>query len=213
MAGRRGQYRTWEELTGSERRRGLVVLGGAGVVVIGAVLWVFGGTSTAAAVGAPAPVMAARGTPPSPAATPTATAADSSTATAADSPPAAEPPTATAAELTAFYAATSEYRWGIALAESDVRTAIARNTGRALKPACVSLASRAATASTAALTIPAGDVGAAWTEGLRSFTQASRWCGQLFDGTKIQVSVLLTDTSTALDAADTAWSRLKPTAS
>jgi hypothetical protein len=151
------------------------------VVAVGAVMWIFGGTSTAAPAGAPAPVTVL-----------------------------GQPPVAAAGGLDAFYSATSGYRQDILAAERDVRTAIAQNSGQALQPACALLATRAATASGPAVTVPGGDAGSAWTQGLRAFQQASQWCGELFDGTRIAVPVLLKDTGTSLDSADAAWARLAP---
>jgi hypothetical protein len=180
VASRRREYRTWEELSGSERRRGLVVVGAVGVVAVGAVVWIFGGTSTAAPAGAPAPVTALGQAP------------------------------AAAGGLEAFYTATSGYRRDILAAETDVRTAIARNSGQALQPACALLATRAASASGPAVAVPDGDAGSAWTQGLRAFKQASQWCGELFDGTRIAVPVLLRNTGASLDSADAAWARLAP---
>jgi hypothetical protein len=186
VAGRRREYRTWEEFSASERRRGLLILGGFGVVAVGAVVWVFGGTGAGAGtpVGAPAPALAAAagGTPS---------------------------PSASVPDLSAWYAAIDGYRTDIGAAEADVRKAIADQNGTALKPACALLQTRATAADgDAGVAPPAGDEGTAWTEGLRAFRDAMRSCGQLFDGTQVPPPTLLTETSTALDTADAAWSRL-----
>jgi hypothetical protein len=176
---RRGEYRTWEELSASERRRGLVVLGGAATVAVGFVVWIYGGTVTVTPTGAPSPTTAG--------------------------PAAARTP---AISLAAFDAATASARQGVTAAETAVRGAIAQNNGQLLKPACALLADRAAGASGAGVATPAGAAGQAWAQGLRDYQQASHWCGELFDGTQVQVPVLLKNTSTSLDAGDAAWGNL-----
>ncbi|OHV37851.1 MULTISPECIES: hypothetical protein [Pseudofrankia] len=183
MAGRRKEYRTWDELSVSERRRGLTILAGAGVVAVGAVVLVYGGTGGGGTpVGAPPPATVAAA--------------------------AVESPADTGPDLDEWYAAIDGYRKDIGQAEADVRTAIAQANGMALQPACALLETHATAADGAGVAAPAGDAGQAWTDGLRAFTRATRSCAQLFDGTQVPPSTLLTETSTSLDAADTAWARL-----
>jgi hypothetical protein len=188
VAGRRKEYRTWEELSGSERRRGLVILGGAGIVAVGAVVWVFGPTGGGSPAGAPRPVLAAgvAGAPQ-----------------AAGSPPAVGA-TSPAPDLTGWYAAIAGPRGDVTSAEAAVRKAIADLDGMALQPACVLLDSRAVEAQHAGDT-PDAAAGQAWTKGLADYQQAARWCAQLFDGTQLPPETLRTNTTTALDSADTAW--------
>jgi len=187
VAGRRKDYRTWDEFSASERRRGLTILGGAGIVAVGAVVLVYGGT----AAGGGAPV----GAPP-----PAVTGLAGAVVT-----PAA---TVTSPDLDEWYKAIDRHRTDIGLAEADVRKAIAESNGMALQPACVLLNTRTIAADSAGITTPAGDAGQAWAEGLRALKQATQSCAQLFDGTQVAPTVLLTETSTALDAADAAWGRL-----
>ncbi|WP_045876359.1 hypothetical protein [Pseudofrankia sp. DC12] len=193
MAGRGKEYRTWEELSGSERRRGLVILGGAGVIVVGAVVWVFGPTGGGSPDGAPRPVLAAgvAGAP-----------------VAAGSQPAAVT-TSPVPDLTGFYAAIAGPRGDVTSAEAAVRKAIADLDGMALQPACVLLDSRAVDAQHVG-DVPDGDVGQAWTKGLADYQQAARWCAQLFDGTQVAPETLRSNTSSSLDSADTAWASVRP---
>jgi hypothetical protein len=186
VAGRRKDFRTWDELSMSERRRGLTILAGAGVVAVGVVLLVYGGTSgDSTPAGAPPPAISADAAARAPAS-----------------------PAATGPDLDAWYAAIAGFRTDIGQAEAAVRTAIADNNGVALQPACALLGTRASAADGASVSPPAGDAGQAWTAGLSAYRQAAQSCGQLFDGTQIPVPTLLSQTSTSLDAADTAWRRL-----
>ncbi|ONH33602.1 hypothetical protein [Pseudofrankia asymbiotica] len=188
MAGRRKEYRTWDEFSASERRRGLTVLGGAGLVAVVAVVWVYGGTGGGGTpVGAPPPAMSAAAV--------------------------VESPAGTGPDLDEWYAAIDGYRTDIGLAEADVRKAIAEANGVALQPACALLETRAAAAGSAGVAAPAGAVGQAWTDGLSAFRQAAGSCAQLFDGTQVPVSTLLNETSTSLDAADSAWTALSSSSS
>ncbi|MDT3441267.1 MULTISPECIES: hypothetical protein [unclassified Pseudofrankia] len=183
MAGRRKEYRTWDEFSASERRRGLTILGGAGLVAVVAVVGVYGGTGGGGTpVGAPPPAMSA--------------------AAVVESPAGTDP------DLDEWYAAIDGYRKDIGLAEADVRKAIAEANGMALQPACALLETHAAAAGSAGVATPAGDAGQAWTDGLSAFKQATRSCAQLFDGTQVPPTTLLNDTSTSLDAADSAWTGL-----
>ncbi|WP_391530348.1 hypothetical protein [Candidatus Frankia nodulisporulans] len=52
---RRHQYRTWEELSGPERRRGLAILAVVGVAAVTTVYLVVGGGDPQATAGAPSP--------------------------------------------------------------------------------------------------------------------------------------------------------------
>ncbi|MBL7498612.1 hypothetical protein I6A84_03335 [Frankia sp. CNm7] len=185
MAGRRKEYRTWDELSVAERRRGLTVLGGIGLLTVGAVVWLFGDTSATTPRGAPAP--------------PTGAAVVEVAATRDAGP-----------SLDEWYAAIDGHRREIGAAEVDVRRAIADANGVALQPACALLSTQASAADGVAVATPAGEPGEAWSEGLRAFKQATRWCAQLFDGTQIPPPTLLQETTTSLDAADTAWAKLAP---
>jgi hypothetical protein len=55
LSRRRSDYRTWEELTKQERRRGLAVLGAVGACVVTAMVLVVGGGGSDAETGAAAP--------------------------------------------------------------------------------------------------------------------------------------------------------------
>jgi len=187
VAGRRREYRTWEELSTSERRRGLAILGGVGVVAVGAVVWVFGPADDASPMGAPRPVAAE---------------------VVAGSPAAAAATTPTA-DLTAWYASISGPRGDLTAAEASVRQAISELNGMALRPACALLGSRAADAQNAGA-VPDGDAGQAWTKGLTAYQQAAHSCAELFDGTQVAPETLRADTTAALDAADQAWAALEP---
>ncbi len=56
MRRRRKDHRSWDELSGEERRRGLAILGGAGIIAVVAVYLLVGsGTGTQAEAGAPPP--------------------------------------------------------------------------------------------------------------------------------------------------------------
>jgi hypothetical protein len=192
VAGRRKEYRTWEELSGSERRRGVVILGGAGVVAVGAVIWVLGPTDGGSPAGAPPPVLAA-GNAPRDAGSPPAVAATS--------------PQVATVDLTGWYSSIAGSRGDITAAEASVRKAIADLDGVALQPACVLLDSRAVSAQSAG-DVPDGDAGQAWSKGLTDYQQAAHWCAQLFDGTPIAPETLRANTTAALDAADTAWTAM-----
>lgn len=188
VAGRRKEYRTWEELTGSERRRGVVILGGAGVVAVGAVIWVLGPTDGGSPAGAPSPVLAA----------------GSARAAGATSPVVATSPNVATVDLTGWYSSIAGPRGDITAAEASVRKAIADLDGVALQPACVLLDSRAVSAQSAG-DVPDGDAGQAWSKGLADYQQAAHWCAQLFDGTQVAPETLRANTTAALDSADTAW--------
>jgi hypothetical protein len=179
VARRRRDHRTWDELSVDERRRGLVILAGMGVVTVGVVFWVFGGTGGATEAGAPAPA--------APAVVKVVAASD--------------------AEVGEWLAESDGARRDIVAVSADVRSAIAANNGMALQPACALLSTRVAGAAGVA-SPPAGATAAAWSAGLDAYGQAARWCAQLFDGTPVPASTLLGHTGTALDTADGNWTKL-----
>jgi hypothetical protein len=183
VAGRRGEYRTWEELGVSERRRGLAILGGVGAVAVGAVVWVLGPTDGTAPSGAPGPVL---------------TVVSPSAVVAAASPDSG---------LDTWFASIAGARTDLTSTEATVRKAIAELNGMALQPACVLLDSHAIDAQRLG-GVPDGDVGRAWTKGLADYQEAARSCAQLFDGTQVAPETLRANTSAALDAADGAWASL-----
>jgi hypothetical protein len=163
----------------------LGVIGVAVVILVYVVLGDAGGTGDAEA-GAPAPSVA--GAPAIPVAGRPATSVTDVEATAD-------------AGLGDWYAATANIRTQVTSAAAEVRRWIAANDGRALQPACALLATRVASAGAAA-SAPIASARQAWSDGVGSYAQAARWCGQLFDGTRIAPPTLLARTTAALNGAD-----------
>jgi hypothetical protein len=118
VAGRRKDFRTWDELSMSERRRGLTILAGAGVVAVGVVLLVYGGTSgDSTPAGAPPPAISADAAARAPAS-----------------------PAATGPDLDAWYAAIAGFRTDIGQAEAA--SPPARCWGRARPPRTARVSAR-----------------------------------------------------------------------
>jgi hypothetical protein len=183
---RRNDYPTWDELSPVERRRGLAILGVIGVATVILMYVVLGdaGSTGGAEAGAPAP----------PAAGPPATSAADGEATADAGPG-------------DWYAATANIRTQVTSAAAEVRRWVAANDGRALQPACALLATRAASAG-AVPAAPVATARQAWSDGVGSYARAARWCGQLFDGTRMAPPTLLARTTAALNGADRRFAAL-----
>ena len=110
VARRRGDYRTWDELSQRERRQGLALLGLIGAVAVAGTFLLVGGGGADAPAGAPLPPtidvdLAGR-----------------------------------EAELAAWYDGTESLRTRMSAAVADVRRHIAANDGLSLEPACGVLA-------------------------------------------------------------------------
>jgi hypothetical protein len=106
-----------------------------------------------------------------------------------------------------WYDSSASLRASLASTVAGVRRWIESNDGRALEPACADLATLAARAR-AHPAAPDPATQRVWAAGVSSYTNAATSCGQLFDGTRIEVGVLLERTTKALDQADAAWAEL-----
>ncbi|MBX6391484.1 MAG: hypothetical protein IRZ08_21255, partial [Frankia sp.] len=210
MARRRGEYRTWDELSPQERRLGLAILGGIGVIAVAAVVLAFGGIGKVGGV-------SGGGEPLGAAAPPVVSVAAESDDTKANGtePDGAEPdgPKPDQAALDQWYTAIDGHRHDISGLAGTVRAAIAALDGMALEPACTQLAA-AVTTATASASPPASPDADAWAGGLRAYGQAADWCAQIFDEIP-DVDPTIPDLHqriiASLDTADTAWSGLRPT--
>ncbi|WP_251732711.1 hypothetical protein [Frankia sp. R82] len=192
MRRRRHQYRTWEELSGPERRRGLAILAVAGVGAVIAVYLVVGGEGTRATAGAPIPprtAPAAAGTGPGQAAPVASAQVDQG-------------------QVAAWYAGTAQLRGEIVTAVGTVRADIQAANGLALRPACQQLAEIVGRIPGAGAPVGTGTAGQTWNAGAAAYAAAVATCGNLFDGTPLPPAVLLARTTEKLNTADGHWARL-----
>ncbi|MCK9923239.1 hypothetical protein MXD61_15395 [Frankia sp. AgPm24] len=198
---RRHQYRTWEELSGPERRRGLAILAVVGVAAVTTVYLVVGGGDPQAAAGAPSPPRVAL-----------ALAGAGSGATASQSQAAAQPPQPRSptdqGQLDAWYAGTAQLRGEVVTAVGVVRADIQAANGLELRPACQRLGMIIDGVPGAGAPPVTSTAGQTWNAGAAAYAQAVSTCGNLFDGTPLPPTVLLARTTEALNTADGHWARL-----
>ncbi len=123
---------------------------------------------------------------------------------ASPSSDAADAPTRATSE---WYEGTAGTRAALGSAAALVRRFISTNDGRSLEPACADFATQVVRARRHP-GAPDLEAQQLWSDGLSFYATAASACGQLFDGTRLGVGILLERTTTALDGAERVWSKL-----
>ncbi|WP_462186444.1 MULTISPECIES: hypothetical protein [unclassified Frankia] len=164
---------------------------GSRLAILGAIVLVIGGGAATLTGGADS----ASGLPASTTGG-SASTANGSASTANDS-----------AELASWYHGSEGLRTRVATDVAAARAYLAAQDGASLRPVCVSLG----TDTQAALTAPVPPTAAAqarFDAGGRDYAAAAASCGQLFDGTRIQVGVLQQRIASSLADGDREWGAL-----
>jgi hypothetical protein len=138
-----------------------------------------------------------RGSPPTGAAAPVVASGDGS-------PHASSSAAITSAQ---WNADTATLRSQLSASGGLVRRYVDAKDGVSLEPECATLGALVGDAK-AHPTAPDAATARLWSDGVSFYATAATACGQLFDGTRTEVDVLLARTASALDDAERAWREL-----
>jgi hypothetical protein len=179
-----------------DRLVGAVVVGVLVLVVVVALVVGRGSPPT----GAAAPVVAGRdGSPDA-----NSPQAPTSPGAAASIPTTAAPTTAAPTTAAQWYAGTATLRDQLDASGKLVRRHVDAKDGVSLEPECAKLSTLVDDARAHPVS-PDTATARLWSDGVSFYAAAATACGQLFDGTPIEVQVLLDRTTSALDDAERAW--------